>query len=291
MAKTSQRAKLVLKAILNLLTKDVTNDYYFTVKTQKSLSLADLAQEVAATHGHQNAAEVEMLTREVLELAAWYLSCGYTVTTPLGYFRTTVSGTALDSELNAAPDRSRLKLGVSYTLSEAMRQALADAEIDVEIDKVKTGPQLYAVVSAQDAQNPGAVTRGEGVPVSGGEQCIIKGKNLKVGGPAEAKPGVTLTRVDESGTAPVFIPAAKLYPNTPSQVGFVMPASATKGSVWQVSLCTQLGSNSSLMLKEPRTVVMDDTFVVGEMAQGGGDPGGNPGGGGSDGDQSENPLG
>ena len=41
-----------------------------------------------------------------------------------------------------------------------MRQALTDAEIDVEIEKAKTGPQLYAVVSAQDAQNPGAATKG-----------------------------------------------------------------------------------------------------------------------------------
>lgn len=289
MAKTSQRAKLVLKALLNLLTKDVTNDYYFTVKTQKSLSLTDLAQEVAATHGHQNAAEVEMLTREVLELASWYLSCGYTVTTPLGYFRTNVSGTALESELNAAPDRSRLKLSVGYTMSDTMRQALAEAEIDVEIDKAKTGPQLYTVVSAHDAQNPAAVTRGEGVPVSGGEQCIIKGKNLKVGGPADSKPGITLTRVDESGTTPIFIAASKLYPNTPTQVGFVMPASATKGSVWQVSLCTQLSNNGVQLLKEPRTVMMDNTFVVGETpADGGGSDGG---GGGSDGDQGENPLG
>ena len=97
----------------------MTNDYYFTVKTQKSLSLTDLAQEVAATHGHQNASEVEMLTREVLELAAWYLSSGYTVTTPLDYFRTTVSGTALESELNTAPDRSRLKLSVGYSMRRA----------------------------------------------------------------------------------------------------------------------------------------------------------------------------
>lgn len=223
MAKTSQRAKLVLKALPNLLTKDVTNDYYFTVKTQKSLSLTDLAQEVAATHGHQNASEVEMLTREVLELAAWYLSSGYTVTTPLGYFRTTVSGTALESELNTAPDRSRLKLSVGYSMSEDMRQALTDAEIDVEIEKAKTGPQLYAVVSAQDAQNPGA---------------------------------------------------------------------ATKGPVWQVALCTQLGNNGAQLLKEPRTVVMENTFVVGETPAGdSGNPGRGTGTGGNDGDQSENPLG
>lgn len=70
MAKTSQRAKLVLKARENLLTKDVKNDYYLTVKSQRTLTLSDLAKEVAATHGHQNQSEVEMLTRETLELAA-----------------------------------------------------------------------------------------------------------------------------------------------------------------------------------------------------------------------------
>lgn len=285
MAKTSQRAKLTLKALLNQLTKDVKNDYYFTVKTQKSLSITDLAQEVAAIHGHQNASEVEMLAREILELGAWYLSNGYSVTTPLGYFHTTVSGTLLDSELNSAPDRNRLKLGISYSMSDTMRQALADAELDVEIDTAKTGPQLYAVVSGHDAQRSDASTRGESVPVSGGEQCVLKGKNLKVGGPEASKPGVTLTRMDTVQT-PVFIPVAKLFPNTASQVGFVMPASATKGSVWQISLCTQITGSSSTLLKEPRTVTMDNTFVVGEVpSAGGGDEGG------GDGDQSENPLG
>ena len=284
MAKNSQRAKLVLKARENLLTKDVTNDYYLTVKSQRTLTLADLAREVAATHGHQNESEVEMLTRETLELAAWYLSNGFGITTPLGYYHTTVSGSLLDSELSAAPDRKKLKLGIGYSMSDLMRQALADAELDLEIDKAVTGPQLFAVVSAQDAQHPDAATRGESVPVSGGEACIIKGKNLKVGGPAESKPGITLTRQDKSGVEPVFIPVGKLFPNTPSQVGFVMPAGAEEGSVWQVALCTQISANSSLFLKEPRTVTMDDTFVVGQAAPE------NPGGG-SGGDVDDDPLG
>ena len=181
MAKTSQRAKLVLKARENLLTKDVKNDYYLTVKSQRTLTLSDLAKEVAATHGHQNQREVEMLTRETLELAAWYLSNGFGITTPLGYYHTTVSGTLLNNELNAAPDRSKLKLGISYAMSAIMRQFLTDAELDVEIDKAKVGPQLFAVVSAQDAQHPDAATRGESMPVAAGETCVIKGRNLKVG--------------------------------------------------------------------------------------------------------------
>lgn len=245
MAKTSQRAKLVLKARENLLTKDIKNDYYLTVKSQRTLTLADLAKEVAATHGHQNQSEVEMLTRETLELAAWYLSNGFGITTPLGYYHTTVSGSLLDSELSATPDRSKLKLGISYAMSDLMRQSLTEAELDLEIDKAKTGPQLFSVVSAQDAQHPDAATRGDSVPVAAGEACIIKGRNLKVGGPAEANTGITLTRQDKQGVTPVFIPATRLFPNTPTQVGFVMPASAEEGSVWQVKLCTQIGANSS----------------------------------------------
>lgn len=281
MAKNSQRAKLVLKARENLLTKDVKNDFYLTVKSQRTLTLADLAKEVAATHGHQNESEAEMLAREILELGAWYLSNGFGITTPLGYYHTTVSGTLLDSELNAAPDRTKLKFGVSYAMSDLMRKFLNEAELDLEIDKAKTGPQLFAVVSAQDAQHPGAATRGESVPVAAGEACIIKGRNLKVGGPAEANAGITLTRQDKSGITPIFIPAARLFPNTPTQVGFVMPAGAEEGSVWQVKLCTQLSTKNSQLLKEPRTVVMDDNFVVGQPVED------VPGGGGLD----ENPLG
>lgn len=287
MAKNSQRAKLVLKARENLLTKDVKNDFYLTVKSQRTLTLADLAKEVAATHGHQNESEAEMLAREILELGAWYLSNGFGITTPLGYHHATVSGTLLDSELNAAPDRTKLKFGVSYAMSDLMRKCLDEAELDLEIDKAKTGPQLFSVVSAQDAQHPDAATRGDSVPVAAGEACILKGRNLKVGGPAEANAGVTLTRQDKQGVTPVFIPAARLFPNTPTQVGFVMPAGAEEGSVWQVKLCTQLGSNGAQLLKEPRTVTMDDNFVVGQPAED--VPGG--GGSGSGGGLDENPLG
>lgn len=286
MAKTSQRAKLVLKARENLLTKDIKNDYYLTVKSQRTLTLADLAKEVAATHGHQNQSEVEMLTRKTLELAAWYLSNGFGITTPLGYYHTTVSGSLLDSELSAAPDRSKLKLGISYAMSDLMRQFLTEAELDLEIDKAKTGPQLFSVVSAQDAQHPDAATRGNSVPVAAGEACIIKGRNLKVGGPAEANAGITLTRQDKQGVTSVFIPATRLFPNTPTQVGFVMPASAEEGSVWQVKLCTQIGANSSQLLKDPRTVVMDNNFVVGQPAEE--TPGGGSGG---DGGIEDDPLG
>lgn len=283
----TQKAKLALKALELSLTTDVANDYYLQPKLQKCLTLDDLAREVAALSTRQeDEADLARTGRLLMQRMAWFLSAGYSISTPMGYFRPTVQGVFLDSELNSAPDRSRLKLGVSYSMSDEMRQALADAEIDIEIQKAATGPQLYSVISAQDAQNPSAATRGEGVPVSGGQTCIIKCKNGKVGGSGD-NIGVTITRQDGGTQQTYFFPVSALYPNTATQVGFVMPADAPKGSVWSVKLCTQLGSNGTSLLKEPRTVTMADFFVVGETSSV------TPGGGntGPDGYLEENPLG
>ncbi len=276
MAKKSQRAKLSLKALPNELTEQA-NDYYLTVKLQKLLTVEDLAAEVAATHGHQNATEVAMLTNEVLELAAWYLSSGFSVGTPLGYFRTTVQGRVTDTELASAPNRDRLKLGVAYTTGETMRNALADAELDVEIVKATTGPQLFGVVDARQAAQTDADTRVP-IPVEPGQTCIIRGRNIKVGGTGDDI-GVTLRRTDGSAGTTYFFPLSRLYPNTPTQVGFVLPAEVPEGSTWEVTLCTQISSNGSRLLKEPRTVTMDDPFVVGEASDVPGGSGEEEGGG------------
>ena len=263
---STQKAKLTLRAQDLALTTDVKNDYYLTVKLQKCLSMEDIAREVAALSTRQeDAEEVARVTRRAMQVMAWFLSSGYSISTPLGYFRPTASGVMLDSELTGAPDRSRITLGVSYSMGEEMRKALADTELDVEILKATTGPQISSVVSAQDAQHPEGVTRGESVPIAAGENCIIKGKKLKVGGSDESV-GVTIVRQDGDSQETFFFPPSKLYPNTPSQVGFVMPASAPEGSVWGIKLCTQFSNNGSTLLKAPRTVEMDDTFVVGEVS-------------------------
>ena len=263
----TQKAKLAMKALEHVLSTETSNDYYLRPKLQKCLNLDDLADEVAALSTRQEDPEdIARIGRQLMQRMMWFLSAGYSVSLPIGYFRPTAQGVFMKDELNGAPDRSRLKLGVAYSMSEDMRNALAEAEIDVDIQKSVSGPQLYAVVSAQDAQNPEAVTRGEGIPISGGQTCIIKGKNLKVGGEGD-EIGVTITRVDEGGSDSYFFPPSQLYPNSPSKVGFVLPASVPEGSVWSVKLCSRLSSNGTSQLKQPRTVEMDDTFVVGEVAE------------------------
>lgn len=261
----TQKAKLQLKALELALTTDVKDDYYLQPKLQKCLNMDDLAAEVAALSTRQeDPEEIARTGRDLMRRMMWYLSAGYSISTPMGYFRPTAQGVFMESELNESIDRDRLTLGVKYSMSEEMRQALEDAEIDVEIQKAASGPQLFSVVSAQDAEHPEAVTKGEGVPVTGGQATIIKGKNIKVGGDG-AEIGVTLTRVDGDTHTTYFFPPKQLYPNTNSRVGFVMPADAPEGSVWSVKLCTQLSSNGNSLLKSPRTVTMDTNFVVGEV--------------------------
>lgn len=173
----TQKAKLTLKALDLTLTQDVKNDFYLQPKLQKCLTVDDIAREVAALSTRQeDPEELARTCRAMMRRMTWYISSGYSVTTPLGSFHATAAGVLLESELTQAPPRDRLRLGVAYSMSAEMRQALAEAEIDVEIQRTATGPQLYAVVSAHDAQNPGAATRGQGVPVTPGQMCIIRGR-------------------------------------------------------------------------------------------------------------------
>lgn len=279
----TQKAKLTLKALDLTLTQDVTNDRYLQPKLQKCLKMHDLASEVAALSTRQE--DIDEIARTgnlIMERMIWYLSSGYSISTLLGYFRPTSQGVFLESELTSAPDRKRLKLGVAYSMSQQMRQALDDTEIDVDIQMSVNGPQLFTVVSAQDAQNPAVAANGGSVPVSAGQTCIIKGKHIKVGGVGN-QIGVTIKRTDGDSAQTFFFPVAKLYPNTPTQVGFVLPATAPDGSVWSVTLCTQLGSNGAVQLKIPRTATMPDNFVVGDVAD-------TPGGGGTGTGEDDRPV-
>ena len=264
---STQKAKLHLNAHDYKLTTGKTDDYYLRVQQQKCLDLDDLAREAAAMSTRQEDPEdIARITRQVFRQMMWFLSEGYSISLPIGYFRLTAQGVFSNAELNEAIDRDRIGLTVRYSMGEDMRTAIEAAELDVNVQKTIAGPQLFAVVSGQDAEHPDVATRGEGVPVSAGQTCVIKGKNIKVGGEG-AEIGVTITRQDGSTGTSYFFPVSKLYPNTNSRVGFVMPADAPEGSVWSVMLCTQLGTRGQKLLKEARTAVMDDNFIVGEVGE------------------------
>lgn len=288
---TVKKSKLVLRAYENPLTEGDKTDYYVSPKGLGPITVEDLANDVA-TLGvrHEDPADLIRIWRAMHDRASWYITAGYTLTDSFGSYRLTSKGTLTKSELTSAPDRARLTLGVSFAMGSELRNAIDGVELAVEIEKPTTGPQLYTAVSGQDYENPEAVTRGESVPISSGGVTIVTGKSIKVGGEGPDI-GLTLTRIDgDEGTTYFFTPK-QLFPNTGTRVGFVMPTDAPDGSIWQVKICTQLGSNSSNLLKTPRTAVMEDYFVVGQTStvepEEPEDP--QPGGGSGE-DQEEDPL-
>lgn len=259
----TQNPPLSFKALSLHLKQGVTNGFYLHPKLQKCLTIDDIVRETAALSTRQE--DTDELARNVNQVMGHiirFLSAGYSVSTPLGNFRVTAQGVLLESELTSAPPRDRIKLNVSYNMSPALRRALDETEINVEIQKTVTGPQLYAVVSAQDTINPPAGAHAPRTPLLPGQPCIIRGKNIKVGGEGE-EIGVTITREDGEERTSYFFSLSQLYPNTATRVGFVLPPLIPEGSIWSVKLCTQLGSGNSL-LKVPRTGIMDSFFIVGE---------------------------
>ncbi len=258
MKKSSPRARLTLEAIPSSLPGQ-EGKFYFNVRRQKTLTLDDLAAEAASFLGHRNAAEVSAAGQTLMELAAWYLSCGFTLSTPLGNFRTTVQGTLEETALASAPDRSRLRLGVAYTMGKPMRKALDEAELGVEIERQATGPQPYGMADPLERGTHDGLPPGQ--TATPGQMCLIRGRNIKVGGGGEGV-GLTLRRTDGDVEETMFFPPERLYPNTPSQVGFILPAGTPPGSTWQVSLCTGLGGHGNKLLKGTRTVVMDAPLKV-----------------------------
>ena len=206
----TQKPPFKLKAQELKLTEQ-TNDYYLQPELVKCLGVDDIAAEVAALSTRQEDPEdIARTLRQCMQRMIWYLSSGYSVSTPLGYFRPTAQGIFLESELNEALDRTRLSLGVKYSMGEEMRRALDEAEIAVDVQKAVSGPQLYAVVSGRDAENPEAATRGEGTPISAGKTCVLKGRNIKVGGDGP-EIGITLTRVDGDTHTTHFLGLDSLY--------------------------------------------------------------------------------
>ena len=152
-----------------------------------------------------------------------------------------------------------------------IRRTIGKEELS-ELPKAAFPGNIHIVDTPEEADKAARYLKGQ--PILG----IDTEKNLKVGGEGEDI-GVTITRVDGSEGTSYFFPVNKLFPNTKTQVGFVLPADAPEGSVWSVKICTQLSSNGSNLLKSSRTVIMDTNFVVGEEATdvpsgGGGDDSG-----------------
>lgn len=282
MAETRSYAdELELKAYLNELTTDIDNDYTVKVQTKtQSLTDEDIAQDMALLSGKYTQSEILHLLDLQAQVVGRAAANGYNVATKTFYMQPMASGVIMEDELSLPVDREKVKVYANFRAGTTVKEAMQRTKLSLFTQPAVTGPYIAGMVSAAPVDS---VTQTR-APMEASEMAVITGEGLKVVG-TDASVGVTLTSVADTSKS-FFIPAAKLNPNTPKKLQFVLPAGVTEGQ-WKVKVTTQYMGSGKSFTKEPRSFELKHPVTVGTPTGEGGSSTPGEGGGGLD----ENPLG
>lgn len=258
----------------NTVTADNTEDM---ILVPVSIGAADEARIIAEMKAEDSGLREETILH-VFELEKRVLKrllmSGYSVNTGLYYASTSFRGVIENSAWNAEKN----SIVVNFNMGADLREAIRKTKVNIIGEK---GSAIY-IAGVSDVS-----TRAQDASATAGRAFTLTGSKLKVLG-KDATVGITLTAQDGTITR---VTEDLFVVNNPSKVTFIIPADLADGT-YQLKLTTQYGSNSSTLLKQPRSI--EKTIYIGKAPSGGGSEGGggNQGGeGGSDGDQGENPLG
>lgn len=160
----------------------------------------------------------------------------------------------------------------SFTQGAELREAISQTAVNIIGEK---GNAMY-VAGGEDT-----ATRALGFTATAGRNYTLTGARLKVAG---TDPAVGITMTDSKG-AVTKIGADMIAVNLPSKLIFLIPAGLADGE-YELKVTTQYNGGNGSYLKTPRSITQ--TLYIGKAPEGGGSQGG---GSGSDGDESENPLG
>lgn len=254
---------LALMAYPNELTPDIDTDYIVKVNTQsQSLTLEEIAADVAARSGKFEASEVKSLFEMGFEAMAQAVASGYCISTPLCYVRPMASGVVMEEELSLPIDREKVKVYASFSQGSAMKEAMAQAHITLFTQPAVTGPYIAGMTSTAYT-DAAATTR---APMAAGKMAVITGEGLKVVG-TDPSVGITLTSVSTPSKSFAIAPG-DISPNTAKKLQFVLPAGITDGD-WRVKVTTQYSKGGKVLTKTPRTFELPRPITIGDSGDGG----------------------
>lgn len=245
-------------AHLNMLTKDVDNDYYLNAQVTGTLYPADIVERLRKREIATKNVDGEAFVQTFLDECAQAASEGYNIVT--SFFRSSIGiqGSILSEDLGHPISADRLKVSVNLTQGEGAMAAMKNINIYAFEQAAATGPIIQGICDPTENKNN---------HLNGGEMVLIQGMRLAIKGDGPTI-GVLFMSADDSSKT-VLVPATKIFPNTPSKLQFNLPATVTDGK-WLVSVTTQ-GSAAGTLMKEPRTFQYPFTVTVGPIEEGGGD--------------------
>lgn len=235
----------------NLLTKDVTNDYYLTTEIRGTLYTEDIINRLVAKEIATKNVNGASFIQSFLDECILALQEGYNVVTDLFLASLAIQGSIFDYDLGHPISSDRLTISVNLTQGDKARLAVQNLSVEVHKEASSGKPVIQSVM------NP---TKKVANTVNVGGMVLIQGLNVALRG-EDANVGILFSPYkDDSGDRPeieslaadeVMILPEDVYPNTRTKLQFALPPEVTAGT-WKVSICTQSGGGSKHLTKEGR---------------------------------------
>jgi hypothetical protein len=232
---------------LNLLTKDVENDYVAEVSTVgKTLRNEDIAESIKAEGSEFQPETLLDILNRADRLRVKKLQEGYSILTGISHISPRVLGTWLGTVHRYDPEKHRITADMSP--SAELRAALE--EVGVEVLGVKdSGAIISLVTDVATGKTDGTVTSNDDI--------IIEGEKIRIAPDDEAGLGVFFVDMNGAET-PV---THRFTQNDPKKVIARVPSSLWGGTTYTLLIKTRFVHGTTL-LKEVRTITYSLPITV-----------------------------
>jgi hypothetical protein len=230
---------------LNLLTKDVENDYVAEVSTTgKTLRNEDIAQAIKDEGSELQYETLLNILNHGDRLRRERLQQGYSVQTGVCHISPRVAGAWIGASEHFNPDVH--KITCDLTASAELRRALEEVSVDV-LGVRDSGALIGLVTDVTTGKTDGTITRNGNL--------IIEGEKIKVAPAGEAGLGIFFV-LPNGDAAPV---TEALTQNDPKKIICRVPSLAA--GVYTLQIATRFTSGNTL-LKLPRTIAYELPLTV-----------------------------
>lgn len=239
----------------NLLTKDVTNDYTATVKTLLPKTIDNLADDIVKETAYNRETVIGIITlydKKIIESVC----LGNTVNTGSTLYAPALPGSFIGTEgvMNPAKQKPYVSINPSTAFRkelELVRPVFSGNVLD------SGGARIGLVTDSATGRTDGFMTPGNTINITGKKIRSLNADGSDIGN----------IKFVNAETDEVAATVTSLTINEPKRIILIVPANLTDGT-YRLEVETYY-SNTSTLLKNPRTLIYTPLYI-GQVPTGGG---------------------
>lgn len=239
----------------NLLTKDVTNDYTATVKTLLPKTVENLADDIVKETANNRETVISIITlydKKIIDLVCQ----GNTVNTGSALYAPALPGSFVGT--SGTVDPAKHKAYVNINPSAAFRKELERVQPVFSGNVLDSGgARIGLVTDSATGRTDGFMTPGNTIDITG-----TKIRSLNADGS-----GIGSIKFVNAETEAMAATITSTSINEPKRIILVVPANLAEGT-YRLEVETYY-SNTSTLLKSPRTLIYTPLYI-GEVPNSGG---------------------